>query len=79
MATEAEPETLTCRCTTAILHNVQGDEASRVAAFKECLGLSDEDAAPVHIEVGRRFMREGFETKDRNAVFEKRKVRRQGY
>lgn len=53
---------------------LKGDEASRVAAFKECLGLSDEDAAPVHIEVGRRFMREGFETKDRNAVFEKRKA-----
>ncbi len=26
-------------------------------------------------QVGRRFMREGFETKDRSAVFEKRKVR----
>lgn len=47
----------------------------QVRAFKESLGLSDEDAAPVHIEVGRRFMREGFETKDRGAAFEKRKVR----
>jgi hypothetical protein len=53
----------------------QGDEAVKVSAFKEALGLVDEDAAPVHIEVGRRLMREGFETKDRNAVFEKRKVR----
>ncbi|KAG2482678.1 hypothetical protein HYH03_018413 [Edaphochlamys debaryana] len=53
---------------------LKGDEAVKVAAFKECLGLADEDAAPVHIEVGRRFMREGFETKDRNALFEKRKA-----
>ncbi|GLC39997.1 hypothetical protein PLESTB_000120100 [Pleodorina starrii] len=53
---------------------LKGDEAAKVAAFKEALGLVDEDAAPVHIEVGRRFMREGFETKDRTAVFEKRKA-----
>ncbi|EFJ41589.1 hypothetical protein VOLCADRAFT_98450 [Volvox carteri f. nagariensis] len=53
---------------------LKGDEAAKVAAFKDILGLADEDAAPVHIEVGRRFMREGFETKDRNAVFEKRKA-----
>ncbi|PNW77802.1 hypothetical protein CHLRE_10g452450v5 [Chlamydomonas reinhardtii] len=53
---------------------LKGDEAIKVAAFKDILGLADEDAAPVHIEVGRRMMREGFETKDRNAVFEKRKA-----
>jgi hypothetical protein len=33
--------------------------------FKDVLGLSDEDAAPVHIEVGRRLSRIGFEYKDR--------------
>ncbi|GIL58607.1 hypothetical protein Vafri_13622 [Volvox africanus] len=53
---------------------LKGDEAAKVSVFKDALGLADEDAAPVHIEVGRRFMREGFETKDRNAVFEKRKA-----
>lgn len=54
------------------LHLVQ------ISAFKDSLGLSDEDAAPVHIEVGRRLMREGFETKDRGAAFEKRKVNTAG-
>jgi hypothetical protein len=29
----------------------------------QVLGLSDEDAAPVHIEVGRRLSRIGFEYK----------------
>jgi hypothetical protein len=42
-----------------------GDEASKVRVFKDVLGLSDEDAAPVHIEVGRRLSRIGFEYKDR--------------
>ncbi|GFR49409.1 hypothetical protein Agub_g11462 [Astrephomene gubernaculifera] len=53
---------------------LKGDEAARVSAFKEALGLADEDAAPVHIEVGRRLMREGFETKDRTQLFEKKKA-----
>jgi hypothetical protein len=29
-----------------------------VSAFKEALGLSDEEAAPVHIEVARRLFRQ---------------------
>lgn len=36
-----------------------GDEAPKVAAFREALDLSEEDAAPVHIEVGRRLERQG--------------------
>lgn len=51
-----------------------GTEAAKVRAFKDVLGLSDEDAAPVHIEVGRRLSRIGFEYKDRQAQFEQRKA-----
>ncbi len=43
--------------------------------LKEALGLSDEDAAPAHIDVARRLYRQGFETKDRQQQFEQRKVR----
>uniref|UniRef100_A0A383VE54 Uncharacterized protein n=1 Tax=Tetradesmus obliquus TaxID=3088 RepID=A0A383VE54_TETOB len=51
-----------------------GDEANKVRVFKDVLGLSDEDAAPVHIEVGRRLSRIGFEYKDRQSQFEQRKA-----
>lgn len=51
-----------------------GTEADKIRAFKDALGLSDEDAAPVHIEVGRRLSRIGFEYKDRQAQFEQRKT-----
>eukprot|EP00878_Enallax_costatus_P008337 GHUV01008715.1.p1 GENE.GHUV01008715.1~~GHUV01008715.1.p1 ORF type:complete len:884 (+),score=360.27 GHUV01008715.1:261-2912(+) len=53
---------------------LDGTEASKIRAFKDVLGLSDEDAAPVHIEVGRRLSRIGFEYKDRQAQFEQRKA-----
>ncbi|WIA15162.1 hypothetical protein OEZ85_001848 [Tetradesmus obliquus] len=51
-----------------------GDEANKVRVFKDVLGLSDDDAAPVHIEVGRRLSRIGFEYKDRQSQFEQRKA-----
>uniref|UniRef100_A0A7S0S6E9 Uncharacterized protein n=1 Tax=Chlamydomonas leiostraca TaxID=1034604 RepID=A0A7S0S6E9_9CHLO len=53
---------------------LKGDEAPKIAAFKEALSLSDEDAAPVHIEVARRLFRQGYETKDRAIQFEQRKA-----
>jgi len=53
---------------------LNGDEAPSVLAFKNALGLSDEDAAPVHIEVARRLFRQGYETKDRAMQFEQRKA-----
>lgn len=53
---------------------LDGTEASRVRAFKESLSLTDEDAAEVHIEVGRRLMRDGFETKSRYAQEEQRRT-----
>lgn len=37
---------------------LRGDEAPKMTAFKEALGLSDEEAAPVHIEVARRLFRQ---------------------
>jgi hypothetical protein len=36
----------------------RGDEAPKIQAFREALGLSDEDAAPVHVEVARRLFRQ---------------------
>jgi len=44
-------------CTAAVLL-CRGDEASKLSAFKTALGLSDEDAAPVHVEVARRLFRQ---------------------
>ena len=43
----------------------RGDEADKVRAFKAALGLTDEDAAPTHIDVGRRIMRSRFEASTR--------------
>lgn len=44
------------------------------AGFKEALSLSDEDAAPVHLDVGRRFLRQRFEAGNKNQDAEERKV-----
>ncbi len=51
-----------------------GDEGPKVAAFKEALGLGDEEAAPVFIEVGRRLSRAGYEVNNRLGQFEQRKA-----
>jgi len=45
-----------------------------VAAFKDALGLGDEEAAPVFIEVGRRLSRAGYEISNRQGQFEQRKA-----
>ena len=50
----------------AVLGPYRGDEADNIRAFKEALGLSDEDAAPAHIDVGRRIMRSRFEASTRS-------------
>ena len=36
----------------------RGFEPERIIKFRDALGLSDEDAAAVHIDVGRRFSRQ---------------------
>ena len=50
----------------AVLGPYRGNEADNIRAFKEALGLSDEDAAPAHIDVGRRIMRSRFEASTRS-------------
>mmetsp|Transcript_9892 Transcript_9892/g.36214 ORF Transcript_9892/g.36214 Transcript_9892/m.36214 type:complete len:1076 (-) Transcript_9892:1462-4689(-) len=41
---------------------LRGDEADRLLAFKHKLGISDGDAAQVHLEMGRRIFRQRLET-----------------
>jgi hypothetical protein len=52
----------------------RGHEAENAIAFKDALGLSDEEAAPAHLEVAQRMYRQGFESKDRQQQFDQRKV-----
>lgn len=42
--------------------SLTGKEAAKLVAFKNALGISDEQAAMVHMEVGRRLSRSTFET-----------------
>ncbi|KAK9829243.1 hypothetical protein WJX72_004725 [[Myrmecia] bisecta] len=51
-----------------------GYEAEKIRNFKDALGLTDEDAAAVHLDVGRRFMRSRFEAGSQSEVAEQRKV-----
>jgi hypothetical protein len=44
----------------------RGNEADKIREFKTALGLADEDAAPAHIDVGRRIMRSRFEASTRS-------------
>eukprot|EP00798_Chlamydomonas_sp_ICE-L_P014703 gene14703-20743_t len=55
-------------------NQLRGDEADKLIAFKNALGLPDEDAAPVHVDLGRRLYRQKDETKDRFQQFEQRKA-----
>lgn len=56
---------------TAILN---GNEHVLIQDFKNALGLTDEDAAPVHIDVGRRVLRGRLEAGSRGEDFEARKT-----
>ena len=62
--TAAQQPQLACR----------GDEAERIRAFKSTLGLTDEDAAPAHVDVGRRILRERYEAGSKDTEAEGRKV-----
>ena len=55
---------------SAFHHCDRGTEAGAIRTFKAALGLSDEDAAPVHIDVGRRIMRSRFEAASRSGSSE---------
>ncbi|KAL4860244.1 hypothetical protein ACK3TF_000429 [Chlorella vulgaris] len=52
---------------------VTGVEPGLIQGFKAALGLSDVDAAPAHIEVGRRFLRGRMEAGNREEDAEARK------
>lgn len=51
-----------------------GREADAIRAFKAALGLSDEEAAPVHLDVGRRLTRLGAEAGSREGGLQEKKV-----
>lgn len=54
----------------------------KLQTFKDALGLSNEAAAPIHMEVGRKLTRQVFskklKQKDRQAKFEQLKVSAHG-
>lgn len=54
--------------------NLTGQEHVLIQNFKNALGLTDEDAAPVHIDVGRRVLRGRLEAGSRGEDFEARKT-----
>ena len=51
-----------------------GDEGDRIRIFKDALGLKDEEAAPVHLDVGRRLLRGRLEGGSRAAEAEQRRA-----
>jgi hypothetical protein len=51
-----------------------GHEQVLIQNFKNALGLTDEDAAPVHIDVGRRVLRGRLEASSRGEDYEARKT-----
>ena len=53
---------------------LRGDEADRIVAFKAALGITDEDAANVHLEVGRRIFRQRLEVSGRDGATEERRA-----
>ena len=53
---------------------LSGSEPLSIQNFKQALGLTDEDAAPVHIDVGRRVLRGRLEASSRCEDFEARKT-----
>lgn len=54
--------------------SLSGSESTVIQNFKDALGLTDEDAAPVHIDVGRRILRGRLEAGSRGEDFEARKT-----
>jgi hypothetical protein len=52
----------------------RGDESDKLRGFLDAVGLSDEDAAQVHLDVGRRIMRSRFESSSRDSEGEQRRA-----
>lgn len=57
-----------------MLSLLRGDEPEKVAGFKRALGITDEDAAAVHLDVGRRLRRVAVESEGKNAGADAKKV-----
>lgn len=53
---------------------LNGNEPAQIQNFKNALGLSDIDAAPVHMDVGRRILRGRLEAGSRSDDYEARKT-----
>lgn len=53
---------------------LRGDEHESISRFRTALGLADVDAAPVHIDVGRRILRGRLESGSRGEDIEARKT-----
>jgi hypothetical protein len=53
---------------------LRGDEHEAISRFRTALGLADVDAAPVHIDVGRRILRGRLESGSRGEDIEARKT-----
>ena len=53
---------------------LSGSEQVLIQNFKNALGLTDEDAAPVHMDVGRRVLRGRLESSTRGEDYEARKT-----
>lgn len=53
---------------------LNGREADAIRDFKVALGLTDEEAAPVHLDVGRRLTRQGAEAGSREGSLLEKKV-----
>jgi len=54
--------------------SLRGDESDKLRGFLDAVGLSDEDAAQVHLDVGRRIMRSRFESSSRDSEGEQRRA-----
>mmetsp|Transcript_32358 Transcript_32358/g.81630 ORF Transcript_32358/g.81630 Transcript_32358/m.81630 type:complete len:1052 (-) Transcript_32358:50-3205(-) len=53
--------------------SLTGGEAEKLRAFLDAIGLADEEAAQVHLDVGRRIMRSRFESSSRDSEVEQRR------
>lgn len=54
--------------------DLRGDEAETILRFKSALQLEDDEAAAVHMEIGRRLFRQRLETGDKETAVAERKT-----
>ncbi|GFP97345.1 protein tic110 chloroplastic [Phtheirospermum japonicum] len=67
-----------CRFVSAVLppgnEDLKGDEVETIIKFKNSLGIDEQNAAAMHMEIGRRIFRQRLETGDREADMEQRRA-----